>query len=65
MSSYSNGYEYDMPKRGDGHRLETDRILILNITKKSAQNVKREMIMDGIDKDTISITKNGDWWDRV
>ena len=58
MSSYYMGYEYDMPKRGEGYRLETERILISRITKKSAQQVRSQMISEGVAKETITIEAN-------
>jgi phosphopantetheine adenylyltransferase len=62
MGSYSNGYFYEMPKRGLGQKLETDNFIISPITKKSALEIQREMIQDGIAPSTINITKNIDYW---
>jgi hypothetical protein len=58
MSSYMMGYHYEMPKRGDGVRLTCGRLLISSMTKASANNVKKQLILDGHSKDDILIEKN-------
>ena len=52
------GFMYDYPKRGKGVSIEWENGLIATLTKKSALDIKRQLIDRGYAKETISIEKN-------
>jgi hypothetical protein len=58
MGSCYMGYHYDRPKRGNGQKLEWEDGVICSITKKSALEVKRQLIAEGVHKDNIQIRSN-------
>jgi len=58
MGSYMMGFHYDRPKRGNGVSIEWHNGYIGSLTKKSALNIKRELINMGTDKDLIVIEPN-------
>jgi len=62
MASMLMGYHYDMPKRGYGFNLRLlgggASLFINQMTRKSAAEVQKQMILDGHSPEHISIEKN-------
>ena len=56
MGSYSNGYHYNMPKRGNGYCLEWESGIIHRIVKKDGDRIKKELIANGYEE--VELTKN-------
>jgi len=62
MASMYMGYHYDMPKRGNGYSIQLAgggaSLFIAEMTKKSAAEVQKQMILDGHSPEHITIEKN-------
>ena len=58
MGSYSFGFYYDYPKRGNGVSIEWEDGMIATLTKASALRIKKTLIELGNKKETILIEKN-------
>jgi len=56
------GYYYESPKRGNGYNLHLISVkmpvFIAEMTKKSATEVKRMMVLEGHNPEHITIEKN-------
>ncbi len=52
------GYHYDQPKRGGGVSLQAGNLYIASMTKASANEIKKELIRNGFDKEEIKIENN-------